>query len=297
MELLRADGGHVGGVLLLDVRRGTFVAVRSRAILLAMGGGPTMYKVIACSADKSSDGIALGLHAGVRLRDMEMVQFHPTGLIVPNSLMTGALLEEGLRGAGGRLLNGRGERFMQRYDARAPRAVHPRPGGARLLHRGAGRPRHRQRRRVDRRLAPGRRGGGEELPRHGAALPRLRPRPRARAGRGGADRPLHDGRHRDRPRLPHRRGGPLRGRRGHRRRARRQPARRQRGRGVHRVRRHRGRRDGGVGGRAPAARSSRARTWTRPPRPPARRSRAARAREPLRPAGAAPRRSCGTTWG
>jgi len=116
VELLRADGGHVGGVLLLDVRRGTFVVVRSRAILLAMGGGPTMYKIIACSADKSSDGIALGLHAGVRLRDMEMVQFHPTGLIVPNSLMTGALLEEGLRGAGGRLLNGRGERFMQRYD-------------------------------------------------------------------------------------------------------------------------------------------------------------------------------------
>jgi succinate dehydrogenase/fumarate reductase flavoprotein subunit len=117
VELLRADGGQVGGALLLDIRRGTFVVVRSRAILLAMGGGPTMYKVIACSADKSSDGIALGLRAGVRLRDMEMVQFHPTGLIVPNSLMTGALLEEGLRGAGGRLLNGRGERFMQRYDA------------------------------------------------------------------------------------------------------------------------------------------------------------------------------------
>jgi succinate dehydrogenase/fumarate reductase flavoprotein subunit len=116
VELLRTDGGHVGGALLLDIRRGTFVLVRSRAILLAMGGGPTMYKVIACSADKSSDGIALGLRAGVRLRDMEMVQFHPTGLIVPNSLMTGALLEEGLRGAGGRLLNGRGERFMQRYD-------------------------------------------------------------------------------------------------------------------------------------------------------------------------------------
>jgi fumarate reductase flavoprotein subunit len=117
VELLRSDGGHVGGALLLDIRRGTFLLVRSRAILLAMGGGPTMYKVIACSADKSSDGIALGLRAGVRLRDMEMVQFHPTGLIVPNSLMTGALLEEGLRGAGGRLLNGRGERFMQRYDA------------------------------------------------------------------------------------------------------------------------------------------------------------------------------------
>jgi fumarate reductase flavoprotein subunit len=92
------------------------VAVRSRATLLAMGGGPTMYRVIACSADKSADGIALALRAGARLKDMEMVQFHPTGLIVPNSLMTGALLEEGLRGAGGRLFNGRGERFMERYD-------------------------------------------------------------------------------------------------------------------------------------------------------------------------------------
>ncbi len=116
VELLRDEEGRVGGALLLDVRRGDFVAVRSRATLLAMGGGPTMYRVIACSADKSADGIALALRAGARLKDMEMVQFHPTGLIVPNSLMTGALLEEGLRGAGGRLFNGRGERFMERYD-------------------------------------------------------------------------------------------------------------------------------------------------------------------------------------
>jgi succinate dehydrogenase/fumarate reductase flavoprotein subunit len=48
---------------------------------------------------------------------MEMIQFHPTGLVIPGSLMTGALLEEGLRGAGGYLLNGRAERFMARYDA------------------------------------------------------------------------------------------------------------------------------------------------------------------------------------
>src|SRR5262249_13154319 len=47
---------------------------------------------------------------------MEMVQFHPTGLVIPGSLMTGALLEEGLRGAGGYLRNGAGERFMERYD-------------------------------------------------------------------------------------------------------------------------------------------------------------------------------------
>jgi succinate dehydrogenase/fumarate reductase flavoprotein subunit len=117
VELLLDGDGAAAGALVLDVRRGAFFAVRARATLLAMGGGPTMYRVIACSADKAADGIALAYRAGLPLRDMEMVQFHPTGLIVPGSLMTGALLEEGLRGAGGHLRNGRGERFMERYDA------------------------------------------------------------------------------------------------------------------------------------------------------------------------------------
>jgi len=117
VELLRDGAGRAGGALLLDIRRGGFLAVRARATLLAMGGGPTMYKVIACSADKAADGIALAYRAGLPLRDMEMIQFHPTGLVIPGSLMTGALLEEGLRGAGGQLRNGLGERFMARYDA------------------------------------------------------------------------------------------------------------------------------------------------------------------------------------
>ena len=117
VELLLDDGGRAAGALLLDMRAGTFVAARARATLLAMGGGPTMYRVIACSADKSADGIALAYRAGLPLRDMEMVQFHPTGLVIPGSLMSGALLEEGLRGAGGHLRNGLGERFMARYDA------------------------------------------------------------------------------------------------------------------------------------------------------------------------------------
>jgi fumarate reductase flavoprotein subunit len=117
VELLLDDGGRAAGALLLDMRAGTFVAARARATLLAMGGGPTMYKIIACSADKSADGIALAYRAGLSLRDMEMVQFHPTGLVIPGSLMTGALLEEGLRGAGGHLRNGLGERFMARHDA------------------------------------------------------------------------------------------------------------------------------------------------------------------------------------
>ncbi|MGH7276806.1 MAG: FAD-binding protein [Candidatus Rokuibacteriota bacterium] len=116
VELLRDSAGRAAGALVLDIRTGRFVALHARATLLAMGGGPTMYRVIACSADKAADGIALAYRAGLPLRDMEMVQFHPTGLVVPGSLMTGALLEEGLRGAGGQLRNGLGERFMERYD-------------------------------------------------------------------------------------------------------------------------------------------------------------------------------------
>jgi succinate dehydrogenase/fumarate reductase flavoprotein subunit len=117
VELLRDEHGACAGALVLDMRAGRFIAVGARATLLAMGGGPTMYRVIACSADKAADGIALAYRAGLPLRDMEMVQFHPTGLVIPGSLMTGALLEEGLRGAGGHLRNGLGERFMARYDA------------------------------------------------------------------------------------------------------------------------------------------------------------------------------------
>jgi succinate dehydrogenase/fumarate reductase flavoprotein subunit len=116
VELLLDGAGRCAGALVLDIRAGRFVVVTARATLLAMGGGPTMYKVVACSADKAADGIALGYRAGLPLRDMEMIQFHPTGLVIPDSLMTGALLEEGLRGAGGHLRNGRGERYMERYD-------------------------------------------------------------------------------------------------------------------------------------------------------------------------------------
>ena len=116
VELLRDGAGRAAGARVLDIRTGRFIVVAARVTLLATGGGPTMYRVIACSADKAADGIALAYRAGLSLRDMEMVQFHPTGLVIPGSLMTGALLEEGLRGAGGHLKNGLGERFMERYD-------------------------------------------------------------------------------------------------------------------------------------------------------------------------------------
>jgi fumarate reductase flavoprotein subunit len=125
VELIRtADGNALAGVLMIDMRTGEFVFVQARAVLLATGGGPTMYKFHTPSGDKSCDGLAMALRAGLPLRDMEMVQFHPTGLLAgTHTRMTGTVLEEGLRGAGGYLLNGDGERFMSNYDPRGERAT------------------------------------------------------------------------------------------------------------------------------------------------------------------------------
>jgi fumarate reductase flavoprotein subunit len=119
-----ADGGALAGVLMLDMRTGEPLLVRARATLLATGGGPTMYRYHTPSGDKSCDGMAMAVRAGLPLRDMEMVQFHPTGLLAgPDTRMTGTVLEEGLRGSGGWLTDGAGERFMQAYDPRGERAT------------------------------------------------------------------------------------------------------------------------------------------------------------------------------
>jgi fumarate reductase flavoprotein subunit len=125
VELIRnAAGNAIAGVLMIDVRSGEFVFVQARAVLLATGGGPTMYKYHTPSGDKTCDGMAMALRAGLTLRDMEMVQFHPTGLLAgPHTRMTGTVLEEGLRGSGGYLLNGAQERFMHKYDPRGERAT------------------------------------------------------------------------------------------------------------------------------------------------------------------------------
>lgn len=119
-----ADGKSLAGVLMIDMRSGEFVFVQAKAVLLATGGGPTMYRFHTPSGDKSCDGLAMALRAGLPLRDMEMVQFHPTGLLAgTHTRMTGTVLEEGLRGAGGWLLNGNKERFMANYDPREERAT------------------------------------------------------------------------------------------------------------------------------------------------------------------------------
>ncbi len=124
LDFVAAADGALAGVLLIDIRSGGYVFVQAKAVLLATGGGPTMYRFHTPSGEKSCDGLAMALRAGLPLRDMEMVQFHPTGLLAgAHTRMTGTVLEEGLRGAGGYLLDGAGERFMARYDPRGERAT------------------------------------------------------------------------------------------------------------------------------------------------------------------------------
>jgi fumarate reductase flavoprotein subunit len=118
------EGAAISGVLFIDMRTGGFRFVRAKAVLMSTGGGPTMYRYHTPSGDKTMDGLAMALRLGLPLRDMEMVQFHPTGLLAGDATrMTGTVLEEGLRGAGGYLLNGKGARFMFDYDELGERAT------------------------------------------------------------------------------------------------------------------------------------------------------------------------------
>src|SRR5256885_11758835 len=118
VALIPATDGALAGVLMIDIRTGAFRFVAAQAVLLATGGGPTLYRFPPPSGDKSMDGLAMALRAGLPLRDMEMVQFHPTGLLAgADTRMTGTGLEEGLGGAGGHLLNGAMPRFMGDYAA------------------------------------------------------------------------------------------------------------------------------------------------------------------------------------
>jgi succinate dehydrogenase/fumarate reductase flavoprotein subunit len=116
LDLVFDDEGELAGLTVLDVASGRFAVVLAKVVVIATGGSATMYRIAAPAREKTGDGIAMCLRAGLEVRDMEMLQFHPTGLLAGESLLTGAVLEEGLRGAGAHLLNGLGERFMERYD-------------------------------------------------------------------------------------------------------------------------------------------------------------------------------------
>jgi len=117
LDLLTSDDGNrVVGSVLANIRTGEMLVVNTKVTIVATGGAASMYKISAPSVDKTGDGMGMCFRAGAEFVDMEMVQFHPTGLIAGQSRLSGSLLEEGLRGAGARLYNGLGERYMERYD-------------------------------------------------------------------------------------------------------------------------------------------------------------------------------------
>ena len=107
---LLVDDGLCVGVAAIDALSGRLLAIPAKTVILATGGGGRIYAFTTNAAICTGDGMALAYRAGVPLKDMEFVQFHPTGL--PH---TGILITEGTRGEGGYLVNKNGERFLERY--------------------------------------------------------------------------------------------------------------------------------------------------------------------------------------
>jgi succinate dehydrogenase / fumarate reductase flavoprotein subunit len=108
---LLKDGDRVAGALGYDRERGRFKIFKAKAIVIATGGIGRAYKITSNSWEYTGDGQSLAYHAGAELMDMEFVQFHPTGMIWPPSVM-GLLVTEAVRGEGGVLRNKEGKRFM-----------------------------------------------------------------------------------------------------------------------------------------------------------------------------------------
>ncbi len=110
LSLLK-DGERVVGAFGYDRERGRFKIFRAKAVVLATGGIGRAYKITSNSWEYTGDGHALAYEAGAELLDMEFIQFHPTGMVWPPSVM-GILVTEGVRGDGGILTNNKGRRFM-----------------------------------------------------------------------------------------------------------------------------------------------------------------------------------------
>jgi succinate dehydrogenase / fumarate reductase flavoprotein subunit len=108
---LLKDGDRVSGAFGYERERGRFRLFRAKAIVLATGGIGRAYRITSNSWEYTGDGHALAYHAGAALRDMEFLQFHPTGMVWPPSVR-GILVTEGVRGEGGILVNKEGRRFM-----------------------------------------------------------------------------------------------------------------------------------------------------------------------------------------
>jgi len=114
-RLFKNDEGRVVGALAYTRESGRFIHFKAKAVVMATGGWGRIYKVTSNSWEGTGDGCVLAYDAGAELVDMEMVQFHPTGMVWPPGVR-GLLVTEGVRGEGGILKNSEGERYMENYD-------------------------------------------------------------------------------------------------------------------------------------------------------------------------------------
>ncbi|HUF62351.1 MAG TPA: fumarate reductase/succinate dehydrogenase flavoprotein subunit [Verrucomicrobiales bacterium] len=108
---LLKDGDRVNGAVAYERERGAFRVFHAKAVVLATGGVGRAFRITSNSWEYTGDGHALAYHCGAELIDMEFIQFHPTGMVWPQSV-EGILVTEGVRGDGGILLNSEGRRFM-----------------------------------------------------------------------------------------------------------------------------------------------------------------------------------------
>jgi fumarate reductase (CoM/CoB) subunit A len=105
---------RVAGVTAIDLKYGDYLVFRAKSVVMATGGAGRIYEVTSNAQLDVGDGYGMAYEAGCELIDMEMVQFHPTGMVKPESAR-GRLVTEAVRGEGGILLNNKGERFMKNY--------------------------------------------------------------------------------------------------------------------------------------------------------------------------------------
>ena len=111
---LVTDGNQVIGATGLNLKDSSLIYFKAKSVILASGGAGQLYPVTSNTFQKNGDGYAISYRAGADLVDMEQVQFHPTGMVAPES-KKGVLVTEAVRAEGGKLINSEGERFMSRY--------------------------------------------------------------------------------------------------------------------------------------------------------------------------------------
>ncbi|MEE3489874.1 MAG: fumarate reductase (CoM/CoB) subunit TfrA [Methanobrevibacter sp.] len=111
---LVTDGNQVIGATGLNLKDSSLIYFKAKSVILASGGAGQLYPVTSNTFQKNGDGYAISYRAGADLIDMEQVQFHPTGMVAPES-KKGVLVTEAVRAEGGKLINSEGERFMSRY--------------------------------------------------------------------------------------------------------------------------------------------------------------------------------------